>query len=279
MKALQKISGLVLSLTFLFFATSCEDNGIIFVDTTPPAAPKNVQTIVGDNQVDIIWDRNIEHDLAGYNVYFAWDYDGKYELIGSTENDYFIDYDARNGEKYFYAVVAYDYNGNESDLSTAYVYGAPRPEGYNRVILDFVRFPDLSGFLFGEYAVVNFQQADFFYENYDGTFYINVWPEDEIQDMGPTNSLIDIEFAPTSGWVPLYDINDDYKYVEAIVGHTYVIHTFDGYYAKIRVKSLTGERMTFDWAFQTIQGETQLKQGITVDRNKEHPSNPVIKSR
>ncbi|MCK7520207.1 MAG: hypothetical protein MZV64_22200 [Ignavibacteriales bacterium] len=69
--------------------------------------------------------------------------------------------------------------------------------------------------------------ADFFFENYQGTFYLDVWDDTDIQDMGPTNDIYDIPFAPTSGWSTTKD-------AIAIVGHTYVIWTWDNHFAKIQ---------------------------------------------
>ncbi len=239
-------------------------NDYYTIDTTPPAAPKNVQTIVRDNRVEIVWDQNRENDLAGYNVYWAWDYYGEYKLLGQTENTFYIDDGAVNGERYYYAVVAYDLAGNESDLSYDEVYGAPRPEGMNQSVFDYLRFPNSAGYDFSIYSVVPYDavetdySADFFFENYQGTFYINVWDDTEIQDMGPTSDIYDIPWAPLDGWVPIYP-GDNVKYVEAKIGHTYVVLTWDNHFAKIRVASITSERMIFDWAYQMIEGEQQLK--------------------
>ena len=45
----------------------------------------------------------------------------------------------------------------------------------------------------------------------------------------------------------------------AYVGHTYVIWTLDNQFAKIRIKNINADRIVFDWAFQFVQGEPQLK--------------------
>jgi hypothetical protein len=226
-------------------------------DYTPPSAPTGVSVINGDNRVDIYWNANRESDVAGYNIYYSYTYDGKYTLIGSTVNNYFIDDGAVNGETYYYAVTAYDYNGNESDLSRDVVYSTPRPEGFNQAIYDYLNFPNTGGFSFFDYSVVPYddQSSDFFFENYEGTFYLDVWDDSDIQDMGPTTDIYDIPYAPTGGWSATKD-------VIAVVGHTYVIWTFDNHYAKVRIKNITADRLVFDWAFQLVQGETQLKPSI-----------------
>ena len=241
----------------LFVFTSCNVNE---PDYTPPIAPTGLTVVLnGDNRVDISWNPNRESDVAGYNVYYSYTYEGKYTLIGSTKNTYFVDDGAVNGETYYYGVAAFDYNGNESELSYDYVYSTPRPQGSN-VIWDYSINPDQSGFSFYSFTPVAYNDlsADFFFENYQGIYYLDVWEFSDIQDMGPTNNIYDIPYAPTSGWVPIVP-GDNIKYVEAIIGHTYVIWTSDNYYAKVRITNITAGRLVFDWAFQLVQGETQLK--------------------
>ncbi|MCK9280280.1 MAG: hypothetical protein M0P71_06655 [Melioribacteraceae bacterium] len=232
-------------------------------DDYAPAPPENVTTVTGDNRVDIFWDHNRESDLAGYNVYYSYSYNGTYELLGSTKNNSYIDYGANNGETYYYGVAAYDYNGNESELSYDEVYSTPRPEGFNRAIYDYLKFPNNSGFYFADEEVVPYDSdlSDFFFENYNGTFYLNVWKDSDIRDMGSTYDIYDIKYAPTSGWAPLYD-GDNVKYEEAKIGHTYVVWTVDNHFAKIRIKQITQERMVFDWAYQSIEGNRELKREV-----------------
>ena len=248
---------LILSTVFIaaaFILSSCDVNDSYYNDYTPPAPPSGIQVLNGDNRVDISWIANRESDVAGYNVYFNYTYQGTYERIGSTSGTYFVDLDAVNGNKYYYAVAAYDYNGNESELSYDVIYSTPRPEGFNQSIFDYIRFPNNSGYTFTSYSVVPYddQEADFFFELYQGTGYLRVWDDTDIQDMGPTNDIYDIAYAPINGWSTV-------KEEIAIVGHTYVIWTWDNHFAKIRVKSITGDRVVFDWAFQLVEGEPQLK--------------------
>jgi hypothetical protein len=76
--------------------------------------------------------------------------------------------------------------------------------------------------------------------------------------MGATQDIYDITEAPVSGWIPLIP-EDDFKFVDIQVGHTYVVSTNTNHYAKFRVSDITGQRMVFDWAFQMIPGEILLK--------------------
>ncbi len=254
---MKKITKYILALITSIFITACNINDPHeqVYDYTPPAEPTGIVVVNGDNRVDLYWNENRESDVAGYNVYYSYEYDGRYELIGSTETNYFIDRDVDNGVTYYYAVTAYDYNGNESELSFDVIYATPRPEGFNQSIFDFHRFPQNSGYGFSEYSVVPYDaspESDVFFELFDGEYYLNVWDDTDIKDMGPTNDIYDIPFAPTSGWAPD-------KYEVARVGHTYVVWTWDNHFAKVRIKNITNDRVVFDWAYQVAEGNNQLK--------------------
>ena len=223
-------------------------------DNIPPAPPTGIQVINGDNRVDLSWLNNHEGDLAGYNIYYSTSYDGKYYLLGSSVNNYYIDNGASNGVLNYYAVTAYDESGNESDLSKDVAYATPRPEGFNQTIFDYRQFPKTAGYSFANYSVVAYNDSltDFYFENYNGKFYLDVYTDTDILDAGPTNDIYDVAFAPTSGWSSTKDTT-------ATIGHTYIIWTWDNHYAKVRVKNITNERMVFDWAYQLVSGNTQLK--------------------
>jgi hypothetical protein len=198
--------------------------------------------------------------VAGYNIFVSSAYDGWYELIGSTRGTYFLDDGARNGNTYYYAITAFDYDGNESSLSRDIVYDVPRPEGYDVVLYDYRQTVAGSGYDFSDYAVVPYNDpyADMYFENYNGQHFMNVWNEvgfeTDIQDMGYTNSLLDIRVAPSSGWSPTHD-------VRLYVGHTYVVWTHNDHYAKFRVTAILGNRVVFDWAYQLQEGNPMLKPG------------------
>lgn len=237
--------------TFVFFSCNIY---LPYDDFTPPSPPKNISVINGDKRVDLFWKQNPENDISGYNIYYSYSYNGKYTLIGSSSTNSFVDDGIRNGFKYYYAVTAYDHNGNESELSNDVVYAVPRPEGFNQSIFDSRRFTNNSGYSFSKYSVVpyNSQDADFFFEIYQGKYYLVVYDDTDIIDMGQTRDIYDIKFAPTSGWSSTKD-------EIARVGNTYVIWTWNNRFAKIRVKNITQDRIVFDWAYQTVEGEPMLK--------------------
>lgn len=246
----------------LFSLSGCDMHNNFGASNIAPDPPTGVYSINGDNRVDIFWNASRDRNVAGYNVYYSNSYDGKYTRIGTTVSDYYTDFGAKNGRTYYYAVASYDYDGNESDLSQENVYNTPRPEGMNQVIFDYKKFPNNSGYDFSNYSVTNYQDknTDFFFENSNGIFYLVVWDDTDIQDLGKTTDIYDISEAPLKGWSPTKDTT-------AVLGHTYVIWTWDNHYAKIRVKNITNERVTFDWAYQTVEGNQALKRGaVPVER-------------
>jgi len=246
-----------------FFYAGCEDP-MMYVDRTPPSAPTGVIVDNGDNMAIVSWNYNRESDVAGYNVYSSSSYNGKYYLIGSTSGTYFNDYGIQNGTKYYYAITAYDYDNNESELSYEDAYSAPRPEGFNQAIFDYHLYPSLSGYSFATESVVADTSAlsDFYFDVTGGVYYLDVFNDSDIKDMGRTSSIYDIASAPASGWSTTKD-------AVAIVGHTYVIWTVDNHFAKVRISSLTSQRVVFDWAYQTIAGEVTLK--IAISRQAREP--------
>lgn len=239
-------------------------------DTTPPSPPSGLRTATGDDFIELFWNEVREGDLEGYNVYVSSSYNGRYDYIGSTESAYFVDEGAKNGHVYYYAVSSYDDEGNESNLSKDVAYDIPRPEGYNVILNDYIVSPASAGYDFSSYAVVPVtdKYADMWFENYNGTLYMNVGTDSDIQDMGPTRSILDIGEAPSSGWSTTHD-------VRLIAGHTYVVWTWDDHFAKFRVGSLSSSRVVFDWAYQLLESNPLLKRAVGNDRS----SGPVPKSR
>ncbi len=249
------IIGLSLLLTLLLAACDVHQHDSVGdYDTTPPLPPVGIRTVSLDNAVDISWIANQESDLAGYKVFVSDRYDGRYSLIGSTQKTEFVDRGARNGVTYYYAVSAYDYSGNESELSRDVAYDTPRPEGFNLTLADRYANPDLAGYDFSAYSVVNYNTdlTDLYVEfTGSGVPYFVVWTDTDIQDMGYTRDLDEISVAPSEGWSPTKDAH-------IIAGHTYVIRTWDNRYAKVRVTDIRPAAVRFDWAYQTAPGNPEL---------------------
>lgn len=250
----------ILLISILFFSLliiSCDDHPrstIVEYDITSPLPPVGIISISLDNAVELKWIPNQESDVAGYKIYVSDSYNGKYELIGSSIKTSFVDQGARNGITYYYAITAYDYSGNESDLSKDVAYDTPRPEGYNVILQDRFINPSKAGYDFSDYRVVYYDTdlTDLYVEfTQNGVPYFVVWEDTDIQDMGYTNDLDEITKSPVQGWSPTKDAH-------IILGHTYVIHTWDNHYAKVRVTDLLRSSVRFDWAYQLDKGNPEL---------------------
>jgi hypothetical protein len=241
-----------LSLFAAFFIIGCHDP--FLNDHMPPNAPQGIIAVARDNATQLTWYASQESDVAGYNVWVNDRYDGSYRMVGKATDPTFTDFGAKNGVREYYAVSAYDFDGNESDLSKDVVYATPRPEGYGSKLGDYRLSPAMAGYDFSTYSVGKYNDdlTDLYFEAINGRYYLDVWQDTDIQDMGYTNSLNEIGLAPAIGYSPS-------KTVEAIPGHTYVLYTWDNHYAKVRVKEVTSSRMTFDWAYQVAQANPELK--------------------
>lgn len=228
------------------------------VDRTPPSAPANVYSVTGDTQVWLYWDPNPESDVVQYRIYEGPCDSGPscpYTLIGSTTGLSFTVNGLVNGQTRFFAVAAVDRAGNESDLSYDTVFDTPRPEGFGLYIASVQNDPDHAGYDFSRYAVLPFddQEVDILYTQGSGSLWFQApFTDTDIQDMGPTASLDDIDWAPSGGWSPS-------GMVEAIPGHAYVVWTYDNHFAKFRVVNASGTRAIVDWAYQVDPGNPELK--------------------
>jgi len=235
-------------------------------DVVPPSAPSGVFSVTGDHRVWLHWDPNPESDVVSYRIYEGACDTGPncpYTRIGSTSGLSFEVDGLANGVTRYFAVAAVDRAGNESDLSYDSVFDTPRPEGFGLAILSVENDPDFAGYDFSSYQVVPFDYSDvdIVFTAAGGARQIYApYVDTDIQDMGPTASLDDIDWAPNSGWSPTGT-------VEAVPGHAYVVWTWDDHYAKFRVVSVNGLRVIVDWAYQVDPGNRELRARRAVDED------------
>ena len=87
--------------------------GVTFkpIDKFPPAVPVGLTAIPAARDIELVWDRNTERDLASYQVYR----DGKKIAEGLTAPAY-SDKDVKPGVRYRYQVLAVDTAGNARAL-------------------------------------------------------------------------------------------------------------------------------------------------------------------
>jgi hypothetical protein len=247
---------------------------VVIDDNTAPATPRGVYSITGDEYVTIVWYPNQETDLSGYAIYRSRrefeDYD-EIATVGPKVTSY-VDRDVENGTTYYYAVAAFDRDGNESDLSPETVDDTPRPAGTNVRLEDYILEPDLSGF---DLSRPDKGVQPFDARNIDVYFGVGV-VDDElsvpfiytaddnigIQDLGYTDDIDDVDVSPSQGFT--------FAFAEAILGHTYTFLTLEGNYAKIRIVDIAVNRVggdirsawvTFDWAYQLQIDNPELAPG------------------
>jgi len=230
---------------------SCESRVISEPDTEPPALPRGVYSITGDEEVIIEWFPNGEYDLAGYMVWRSGD-DVDFDLLDevSPGTTSYVDRNVKNGKTYYYAVSAFDSDNNESDLSPEIVDDTPRPQGRSVTLRDYQISPERSGFDFSRPARGTIPWNDFdtdIYFGFDLDVNVSYMYSDNdtlMQDMGYRDSMDGLDEAP------LYDLGYTELFVELLEGHVYAFHTPDGNYAKIRVIDVSDVSVTFDWAYQ-----------------------------
>jgi hypothetical protein len=259
----------VLSAIVLLLISCGEKEKIVEVPVAtncPPSAPRGVYSINLDGYVRIVWYPNPEDDVAGYDVYRGQSLYGDYNYIGTVQRvkpdpyEYFFDdTQTDNGIQHFYAVVAFDGGGLESDLSYEEVSGTPRPEGVIS-LFDRCHDPSISGYDLS--SLSNTQQSydapttDIYFDVCGGPAYIVTCCLDVgIQDYGYVGDNFDgINYAPTQGWSPT-------GAAEAIAKHCYILRLLEGdgfHYAKLYVSEVTSGFVTMWWAYQTTPGNRDL---------------------
>ena len=255
---------LIIAITL--FASGCHDDGGPARDRLAPAAPRGVYTVTGDGEVFVHWLANTESDVVGYRIYEAPCESGSdcpYDRVGTTTGSSFRVSGLTNGETRYYAVAAYDFAGNESELSKEILFDTPRPEGIDRVLNNYLETPAGSGYDFSAFTARAWDDplTDMFF-GFSGGVYQMFVPDlnTDIQDAGYATTLDAVDFSPTTGWSPSGT-------AELITGHCYIVWTRDDHYAKFRVTEIrpaasgAPAKVVFDWAYQVDAGNRELRSG------------------
>ena len=242
-------------------------------DHQPPATPRGVTSITGDEYVEILWYESDEPDLAGYRVYRSLTLTGMYDLQATVQTGYYLDENVSNGTTYYYAVASFDFDGNESDLSPENVFDTPRPAGTDLVLYDPEYQPGYAGYDFSQARRVSYDSpnADIVadYDEDLDVFFMDVGNIDiDIQDFGYTESLDDVDWAPEEGWSEL-------GWAELIEGHSYIIWTADNRFAKFRVVDFNNNSVLLDWAYQPDVGNPELAPPLKGTESLRHNARTV----
>ena len=246
---------------------SCSDCTVVeaVVEPGPPSAPDGVYSVTGDGVVSLYWNPNPEADLAGYKIYWSDD-NVDFEFVAEVPNNqtYYDDYDVDNGVTYFYAITAFDTDGEESDLSYETVFDTPRYEGVNLELYDYLGPDSLrSGYNFDSFNSNATQKWDdpstdiyFGIPNGMRTLFAAGTGVD-VQDYGYAEYFEDVCWAPFQGW-------SMHKKAEMILKHVYIVRLRKGnnyYYDKIWVKGFNADSVVLDWAYQTAPDNPELAPG------------------
>lgn len=279
---IRKFLTILIAVSATLFVGCDDDPDLILIDTVP-ATPQGVYSVTGDDAVYIYWNGPYENDIDGYIVWRSFEPLTNYEeiayvdAVSNPDLDLliyeYIDRNVVNGATYYYAVSSVDNAGQVSELSAENVFDTPRPDGVV-ILADSGSIINQSGYNFAAQAVVSAtsEVADVFVDMFDGTFYLNARDVNtDIQDMGYTESFDDIGWAPTEGW-------SEVGWMEIILDHTYVIWTRDNHFAKLRVTAINSITVDFQWAYQTDDGNPELKPVVTTVTKPVHGPEYLIKS-
>jgi hypothetical protein len=237
------------------FLAACDDE---YYTAPPPCvdalAPVGLYSVTGDRAVTVYWIPVAPEDVSEYVVYRSGSPDGPFREVGHSARDYFVDGSVVNGVTYFYGVTALNRCGNETELSREIVFDTPRPEGFGDRIYDAngVNWPR-SGWEFALARTLPWDHADadVYFILADGVGYLVATDSDtDIQDAG-FGDFDSVDWAPVEGWSPTGT-------VEVIPGHVYVVWTWDNHFAKVRARSVGGDSLVFDWAYQVDPGNQEL---------------------
>ncbi len=221
--------------------------------TYPLLPPSDVESISSDNEIILLWSDVDNPHVVSYRIYRSDRPYGYFELIDEVTTNSYVDRDVVNGTTYYYALSSVDEYGNESDLTSYPIFDTPRPERHNQRVFSYSYSHDTlgySGYLLSEFTPVRMDEGDFYFTYENGVPMIICAPSTYIQDLGETEDLTDINWAPEDGWTQ--------GRVQAFSGHSYVIWTQDNHFAQIRILSITDEYMLFDVAYQTDPGNHEL---------------------
>ncbi len=284
-RAVWLLLGLLVLVAPLLLVGGCDDDEVVAVpvDQTPPPVPTGIFSVTGDGFVTVYWNDIYDEDLAGYDVYRYQGDDpvgGAYNYIGSVAWDenfdsesllhWFDDLNVVNGETYYYAVLAYDYAGNESYLSFETIVDTPRPAGYDLVVFDRAASPIRSGVDFYDFDMMigaeavpyDAVDADVYVTFSDGVPFVEAAREGILlQDYGTV--LLDwADYAPADGYSATGRL-------ELITGHAYIVRIVEEYeiggtpiqelhYAKFGVTAIGADAVTIDWAYQVDRENPEL---------------------
>ncbi len=92
-------------------------DSLLFRESTPPPAPRYAAASVTPDGIRIRWERVVDRDLAGYNVYRSDIPTGVFQIVNDRPVQGLSFVDPLGRPQYYYVVRAVDGSGNESQAS------------------------------------------------------------------------------------------------------------------------------------------------------------------
>jgi fibronectin type 3 domain-containing protein len=87
------------------------------VDRFAPPVPSNLAAVASAGSIELLWDRSMASDLAGYRIFRAQGSGAPAKIAETRESPSYSDHKVEAGKIYRYAVTAFDNAGNESAMS------------------------------------------------------------------------------------------------------------------------------------------------------------------
>jgi len=286
---MRRLFAIVSLITLAGVLAGCNDDEAVVGPAYVPPPPQGVFSVTGDGAVYIYWNGVYDNRISEYIVNRSDFPDTGYYEIGRVRAEAdaegtlwpyeYVDTDVTNGDTYYYAVSSVSTDGRESKLSAEEVHDTPRPEGIDVMSPNNIAAAT-SGFDFETGTVVydTSQAADIFVDVFDGIYYLNVADAGtDIMDMGYTADFDSVSISPSIdtlvGWSEL-------PFVELVIGHTYVIWTWDNHFAKVRpYQLLSNGSVRFEWAWQGDEGNPQLVPALKSVARPEHDSKYLARLR
>lgn len=246
-----------LGLTLVALTMGCNNHDKIVAVDNPPFRVDGVYSVTGNGEVSIYWRENQESDISYYKVYRNSAPTGTFTLVGTATTPPFVDNSVTNGTTYYYAVAAVDNAGQESaQLSVENVFDTPRPSGVGVILTDANTVDATSGWDFSAFQrrASGDPLTDVYFAKAGIDNLVYAANGTQIQDAGYV-ALVDVDYAPPSGW------SGD-GVVEAIQGHSYIVLTAGGHYAKFYVYQLNPGSIEIDWAYQIDPNNPELARKV-----------------
>lgn len=269
-------------------------------DVISPQEPQDVHSVTGDGSVTVYWSRPSAADLAGFAVFISQD-DATYYLVsevGASRRHFTLEgdviparvpFDFVNGNTYFLGVTAFDWAGNESELTaSSTTFDTPRPSGRGLVLYD------IAGARASE-SGYDFSRSPYGYAMPGNDLFADVYlafeagrpvlrtahPEVvEIQDMGALAFDDDaVGWLSDADWNPVAstELRLAHVYVLKIYEETRPGNTIEPFnVAKIQVVGHGADWVSLDWAYQIAPNNPELKPGL-VARVENHGTREVLR--